>query len=507
MSLVNLILERMTRRRMRAMDRASANPEAAQHEQLKKLLARAADTEWGRQFGYSSIHDARTFRERVPLQSYEDLQPHWHRAFRGDRDVTWPGHIKYFALSSGTTSGNKLLPVSIDNIRANRVSGLSVAAHFLALTGDRTFARGKSLYLAGSAPLRKEGESLIGDASGIMLQFTPKLAQRYRLPTPEISSIGNWTEKIARIVDASIDEDIRLVSACPSWVLILFEEILKEGRKRYGSKVQTVRDVWKNLGGVVHFGMAWQPYRKALDRMLGTDVVHMDTFSASEGGMFAITDRRGADDMRLVIDNGIFYEFIPFDEIESERPTRLSLAEVEEDRVYEMVLNTNSGIWAYRLGDLVRFTSTKPHRVMMVGRSKLNLNAFGEHVIIEEMEAAVQNACATQGAECAEFTVLPVFPERENEKPYHRWFIEFRKEPADIERFGVDVDRSIRERNEDYDTHRTDDYGLAPPRIERLADGTFYRWMESRGKLGGQHKIPRVLREKAMSDDLLAQSR
>lgn len=504
MTLAGFVLDQMKSRRLQAMERAALDPEATQATLLQGLLRKAARTEWGRQFGYHEISDPATYISRVPLQTYDSMYPLWHRSFQGERDLAWPGHIRYFALSSGTTSGNKLLPVSRDNIRTNKLSGLSVAALFLDLTGDRTFARGKSLYLAGSAPLREEGSSRIGDASGIMLKFTPKLAQKYRLPTPEVASLGNWTEKIARIIDSTFDEDIRMVSACPSWALILFQEILAAARERYGLEVESVREIWPNLGGIVHFGMAWQPYKTALDRMLGDDMLHMETFSASEGGMFAITDRRGADDMRLLIDNGIFYEFIPMDEIETDSPTRLTLADVEIGKVYEVVLTTNSGLWSYRLGDLVRFTSLEPHRLMMVGRSQLNLNAFGEHVIIEEMEDAVSTACAESGAEFTEFTVCPVFPQDESGKPYHQWLIEFRTPPSDVDRFSQLVDRSIRTKNEDYDTHRTDDYGLAPPKIEVLADGTFYRWMESRGKLGGQHKIPRVVKD---SSDLMALSR
>ena len=505
MGLTQFVLESVASRRLRAMERAAADPGATQEALLRDLLQSAANTEWGRQHGFAEMRDAAAYQKRVPLTTYEEMAPLWHRSFQGERDLAWPGHIKYFALSSGTTSGNKLLPVSHENLKSNKTSGLTVAALYLDLTRDRTFMKGKSLYLAGSAPLREEGHSLIGDASGIMLKFTPRMAHRYRLPTPEISSIGNWPDKMKALVDTSIDEDVRLVSACPSWVVLLFEELEREAERRHGKPVP-IRELWPNLNAVVHFGMAWQPYRAALDRFVGEDMLHMETFSASEGGMFAITDKAGDDGLRLLIDNGIYYEFIPFSEIESEQPTRRTLAEVEEGKVYELVLTTNAGLWSYRLGDLVRFTSLSPHRVTMVGRSKLNLNAFGEHVIIEEMEEAVVNACRESGAECKEFTVLPVFPDESRAKPYHRWLIEFRTPPENLDDFGATVDRSIRKRNEDYDTHRTHDFGLDPPSIETVTDGTFYRWMESRGKLGGQHKVPRVLKSPSEGEELLALS-
>ncbi len=503
MSLAQFAVDRMAARRLRAMVHASENPVETQARVLRDLLRAGARTKWGREHGYADLRSGDDYRSRVPTSTYEEMKPWWERNFTGERDVTWPGHVKYFALSSGTTSGNKLLPVSRENLRSNRTSGLSVLALFLDLTGDTSFMSGKSLYLAGSAPLREEGHSRVGDASGIMLKFTPKLAQRYRLPDPAIASLGNWTEKMRRIVETSIDHDVRMVSACPSWGVLLFEELVAEAMRRMGVQIENVAEIWPRFRGCVHFGMAWQPYRKAFDRLLGPDALHMDTWSASEGGMFSITDRRDHDDMLLVLDNGIYFEFIPFDQIEDERPDRVGIESVREGEVYEVVLTTNSGIWAYRLGDLVRFTSTDPHRILMVGRSKMNLNAFGEHVIIEEMERAVGDACRDLGAEAGEFTVAPVFPEAKDEKPYHRWLIEFRQAPNDLGRFGEVLDRSIRENNEDYDTHRTDDYGMAPPRIEVLGAGTFYRWMERRGKLGGQHKIPRVLREPSMSDELL----
>ena len=225
MGLTQFVLESVASRRLRAMERAAADPGATQEALLRDLLQSAANTEWGRQHGFAEMRDAAAYQKRVPLTTYEEMAPLWHRSFQGERDLAWPGHIKYFALSSGTTSGNKLLPVSHENLKSNKTSGLTVAALYLDLTRDRTFMKGKSLYLAGSAPLREEGHSLIGDASGIMLKFTPRIAHRYRLPTPEISSIGNWPDKMKALVDTSIDEDVRLVSACPSWVVLLFEEL------------------------------------------------------------------------------------------------------------------------------------------------------------------------------------------------------------------------------------------------------------------------------------------
>jgi hypothetical protein len=502
-----MVLAGAARRRIRQIERAAADPVATQEEILRRLVRRAAGTDWGREHGYADIATPRDYRERVPLRGYEEMRPWWERYFDGDHDVTWPGHTKYFALSSGTTSGNKLLPVSRQNIRSNRRSGLTVLSLYLRQNEDRGFLEGKTLYLAGSAPLRPKGQAWIGDASGIMFHFTPPFARRYQLPTSEICSMTDWPAKIRAIVDCSIEQDVRLVSACPSWVLVLFQEVIEEGRRRFGDRVRTVSDVWRNLGGVIHFGMAWTPYRPILDRLIGRRVVHMDTYSASEGGMFAVQEHTERPDLRLQIDNGIYYEFIPFDELDSADPTRLGLGEVEEGGVYELVLTTNSGIWAYRLGDLVRFTSTRPHRVLMVGRTRMNLNAFGEHVIVEEIEEAMVHACEELEAEFAEFTVRPVFPRDERSRPFHEWLVEFRDPPSDLDRFAAAVDRSIREHNEDYDSHRTGDYGLAPPRIRLLTEGSFHRWMEGRGQIGGQHKVPRVLPEPEMGEDLIRSSR
>jgi hypothetical protein len=427
---------------------------------------------------------------------YVTMEPIWHRAFQGDRDVTWPGHVRFFALSSGTTAGNKLLPVTRDAIRANRNAGGLLMAIMVRRGGARALTTGRFLYLGGSTNLREKGKSLYGDASGIMGRHIPFYARRRYLPDAEIGAMTNWEEKIDRVVERYPSMNVCGLSSCPSWAALLLKRLRDVCGKPAG-------EVWPNLTFFVSYGMSFEPYRQAFESYVGRPIQYINTYSSSEGGMTAI-EETDAGPMRLILDNGAFYEFIPADRADDDQPPRLHIGEVEVGKDYAVVLNTNGGIWSYPIGDIIRFESLSPPRMVFAGRTQLQLSAFGEHVDIGMIETAMSSACRATGAMVNDFTIVPRYPSDAHPKPLHRWVVEFEKAPSDEARFIKTADASIRAENEDYDTHRQDDYGMAPPELVVVPDGTFYAWMKSKGKLGGQHKVPRVARDEAMFDELMA---
>ncbi len=553
---VTAVLGWAMRARMTRFRRAATEPDACQGRVLDGLLERASGTEWGRRFALGEVRGPEQFRRRVPLTDYPSSAPHWHRAFDGARDVTWPGHVRYFALSSGTTGlargeapppgpgptpGDKLLPVTADAIASNRRSGVLLAA-FLAHRGSAaSLAGGKFLYLGGCTALRRKGPCLFGDASGIMARHVPWCFRHRRLPSRQVAAIADWRQKVERIVADSLTDDVRVMGACPSWAALLFRRMLQEASAR-GLGGGPVGRLWPNLTHFVSYGMALGPYRPAFEQYIGRPVEYVDTYSSSEGGMTAIQGEPGGP-LELIVDNGVFFEFIPADQADRSDPPRLHLGEVEPGRDYAVALSTNGGIWAYPLGDVVRFESVRPPRIVFVGRTGVMLSAFGEHVTGEMIENAVADACRATGAIVADYTIQPLFPSAgaqarggaresphaaavgelsrgaaggvapswppggaplETARPAHRWIVEFDRPPALDEQFMAAVDASIRRVNEDYDTHRTDDFGMSPPVLTAVAPGTFAEWMRQKGKLGGQHKVPRVVGAPRMAEELLA---
>lgn len=496
MGLMATALTAYAKRREAAFEKACRDPVATQMAVFRDLLARARDTEWGKTYGYADIRTPEEFRQRVPLTDYVSMEPMWHRAFQGDRDVTWPGHVRFFALSSGTTAGNKLLPVTRDAIRANRTAGGLLMAYLVRRGGAKALAAGRFLYLGGSTQLREKGKSLYGDASGIMGRHIPFYARRRYLPEADIGGLTSWEEKIDRVVERYPGANVCGLSACPSWAALLLKRLRDVCGKPVG-------EIWPKLSFFVSYGMSFEPYRSAFESYVGRPLHYVNTYSSSEGGMTAIEEEE-AGPMRLIVDNGTFYEFIPAEQANEAEPPRLHIGEVEVGKDYAVVLNTNGGMWAYPIGDIIRFESLSPPRMVFAGRTLLQLSAFGEHVDIGMIENAMTAACRATGAMVNDFTIVPRYPSDDHPTPLHRWVVEFEACPADEAAFMKVADDTIRRENEDYDTHRQDDYGMDPPELVVVPEGTFYAWMKAKGKLGGQHKVPRVAREAAMFDELLA---
>lgn len=478
---------------------ATNKPVASQLQVLKELLQSAKNTEFGRKYSFASIKIPEEFRKAVPLVKYENIAPLWHRAFDGDKDVTWRGHIKYFALSSGTTAGNKLLPVSREAIKSNKKSGRILLSFLIRRLGVEAVLQGKFFYLGGSTSLRSRGKSFYGDASGIMGKHIPFYARSRYLPTPDIARIIDWEDKISEILKRYLECDVTILAACPSWATMLFKQMIEKASKKGVSKL--VGDLWSKFKCFISYGMAFEPYRLAFEKYIGKTIHYIDTYSSSEGGLTAIQEEPRSP-LRLIVNNGIFWEFVPIDKISEEQPPRFHIGEVTPGVEYELVVNSNAGIWGYRLGDVIRFETVNPPSIVFAGRTQISLNAFGEHVTLEMLENAISEACRRTKTIVIDYTVVPLYPENKELKPGHKWLVEFDGTLPDLLHFIDIVDSNIRSSNEDYDTHRKNNYGMTPPVIEPVARGTFYMWMKKKGKLGGQHKVPRVV-NKEEADEIL----
>ena len=504
MSALGWLARQMVRRRLRQAARALEDPAGTQERVLLGLVRRAAGTEWGRGHGYKGIRSAADYQRAVPVCRYEDMAPLWHRAFDGARDVTWPGHIRYFTQSSGTTTGaTKLLPLSREAIRANIRSGAVLVGLCEQQAPGADILGGRTLYFGSTTRLERRGPCWLGDASGIMARHVPPFASRLGLPEPDVALLDDWEEKVEAVCTRYLHSPVRSVVGMPMWSLILLRRLLAVARERLGRPVATVRDVWPGLAAYVHFGMSFEPYREQFRQVLGPGVACVNTYSSSEGGMNAVQSVQDDPGMQLVLDSGAFYGFVPLAELDSAEPTRLTLDEVEVGQDYAILLTTASGIWAYDVGDAVRFTSLRPPKIVFAGRSRVGLNAFGERLIQENLDRAVAEACRAVGASVREFTVTSFFPAIVPPCGGHEWLLEFEGEPPPLQPVLDHIDGHLREARADYKKYRTNDYAIAPPRGVVLAPGTFYEWARRHGRLGGQSKIPRVARSQEMVDELI----
>lgn len=505
MGALNWLLHRVMEHRLRQAGRALSRAPEVQEQLLLRIVQRAANTEWGRSHGYASIRSVRDFQRAVPVCRYEEMAPIWHKAFDGARDVAWPGHIRYFTMSSGTTAEVcKALPISQEAIRANLRSGISLMAYVQQQVPDADILRGRTLYFGGSPRLEPRGVCFQGDASGIVAYHMPRLARRYRLPSLEIASIPDWEQKVEAIARAYLRAPVSVVVGLPSWTFLLMRRLIELGREHIGPHVHTVADVWPTLRAFVHFGMAFAPYRSQFESLVGRRIAYVDTYSSSEGGLTAIQCDQADPSMVMEVDIGTFYEFVPASEIDSPQPTRLTLREVEVGKDYALLLSSCSGIWAYDVGDIIRFTSLAPPKLVFAGRTRLTLHHLGEHVLGAELDMAIASACAAMGVAVRDFTVTTIMPTAEEPRGAHQWLVEFNGPPPPSGEFIARLDAALCEKNLDYKIHRARDYLMRLPELVVLAPGTFYEWARRHGQLGGQHKIPRVARSEEMVRELLA---
>jgi hypothetical protein len=484
MGLAGVPIRALAARRLATMRRLAEDPRRAQEAVLRRLLRRAERTRFGREHGLRADMGPEAYRGAVPLRDYRRMLPWWEPARAGEPDVAWPGRIRHWALSSGTTSGEKHLPVSEQAIRSARGGGWDALVPFLAQSG-RELLGGRLLFLGGCTALRRDGPVLEGDNTGILGRRLPLLARLWREPSPAISDVTDWETRIGLAARALVGRDVRMIGGVPSWVILFLEEVLRVSRRA------SLREIWPRLSLFVHGGVSFEPYRRRVLELLGDTIWLTDTYSASEGGMFAVEDVFRGSAMLPIVDRGVYFEFVPAAETDAGRALRVGIDEVEQGVPYAVAVTTDSGAYAYLLGDLVTFVSRRPLRLLFSGRLAHTLNAFGEHVSGGELDRAMAAAADACGADVADYAVAPVFPGSGRTQGGHIWYVEFRGPPESLGLLADRIDQALRRGNEDYASHRT--FGLARPEVRPVPPGTFYEWMRRRGKLGGQNKIPRVL--------------
>jgi hypothetical protein len=498
MAIIPSIVNWLNIKRLNQIELFKKYPEETQEEVLSKLLARASDTEWGKKHGYSSITTIKEYQNRIPIQTYEDFIPYVERLRNGESNILWPGEVKWFAKSSGTTSTkSKFIPVSRESLEDCHYRGAKdILAIYSKNNPDTKIFTGKGLILGGSHRINNfSNESLYGDLSAILIENAPFWVNLIRTPGTRIALIEDFEEKLDRITKLTVNENVTNISGIPSWYLVLIKQILA-----YTGK-SDLHEVWPNLEVFFHGGINFAPYREQFKSFIkGGLMNYMESYNASEG-FFGLQDDPLTNDMLLMLDLGVFYEFIPSDKIDTDNPPVYTIGEVARGVSYAMVLSTNGGLWRYLIGDTIMFTCLKPYKFIISGRTKHYINAFGEEVIIDNAEKALESACKITGAIVAEYTAGPVFIETDS-KGSHEWIIEFVKEPQDLDQFTLQLDEALKSVNSDYEAKRFKDLNLIKPVVRSVPAGTFYKWLRDKNKLGGQNKVPRLSNTREYIEDL-----
>ncbi len=474
-------------------------PFDVQDEWFQNLISEAQYTEWGKQYGYASIYTQDQFKDRVPIQTYDTLKPYIERMLNGEQNILWPSEIKWFAKSSGTTNDrSKFIPVSEEALEeCHFKGGKDLLSMYCDNRPDTKIFTGKCLVLGGSHQINQlNTDSCYGDLSAVLIKNLPYWAEFYRTPDLSITLMDDFEEKVEKMAKATIDVNVTNLSGVPTWNLVLAKRILEITGK------SNLLEVWPNLEFYFHGAVNFNPYRDQFKQLIPSDnMYYMETYNASEG-FFGIQDQPDSEDMLLMLDYGIYYEFLPMEHINAEHPKTLGLDEVELNKNYAIIISTNAGLWRYMIGDTIKFTSLSPHRIRITGRTKHFINAFGEELIIDNAEKALSQACLLTHAVIRDYTACPIYFEG-TKAGGHEWVIEFERIPDNIEKFTDILDLTLREINSDYDAKRFKDMALKRPIVHIASDGLFYKWMKTRGKLGGQHKVPRLANDRTYVDEIL----
>ncbi len=500
MALINSVIAWLMKKRIHQIELFMQYPEEVQAEWLRKLLSTARNTEWGKQYDFKSISTSEQFKNRIPIQDYESIKNSIDRLRQGEQNILWPSEIKWFAKSSGTTNDkSKFIPVSQEALEECHFKGGKDLLSFYFNTHLETrLFDGKSIAMGGSHQIMEvNNESYIqGDLSAILIQNLPVWIEFMRTPNLTIALMDEWESKIEMMAAATMQHDVTSISGVPSWTLLLFKRVLEMSGK------SNLLDVWPNFELFIHGGVNFSPYREQFKLILPSEKVnYLETYNASEG-FFGIQDRSKADDMLLMLDYGIYYEFIPLDQAGMDHPEAYRLDQVELYTNYAMVITTNAGLWRYQIGDTIQFTSRRPYRIKISGRTRNFINAFGEELIIDNAEKAMSKACERSHAVITEYTAAPVYMSDQH-KGAHEWLIEFDRPPADLSFFTASLDTALKSLNSDYEAKRYHDLILEEPRIRTVPPGTFYNWLKSKGKLGGQYKVPRLSNDRKNIDEIL----
>ena len=472
----------------------ASKPVETQQKVFKKLISEAKNTAFGKDHGFENIHSFEDFAASVPIRDYEDLKPYVERVVAGEENILWPGKPLYFAKTSGTTSGAKYIPLTKQSMPHHIEAARNAILYYIHETGKVNFVDGKMIFLQGSPEMQEKNGIKLGRLSGIVAHYVPAYLQKNRLPSWETNCIDDWETKVDAIVEETKDENMTVISGIPSWVQMYFEKLQSKTGKKVG-------DLFKNFNLFIYGGVNFEPYRAKFENLIGRKVDSIELFPASEG-FFAFQDSQKEKGMLLLLNSGIFYEFVEAASFFEENPKRLTIGEVEIGVNYVMIISTNAGLWAYNLGDTVQFTSTKPYRVIVSGRIKHFISAFGEHVIGKEVEEAMNKAISKFNFSITEFTVAPQITPSEEKLPYHEWLVEFESAPENLQEVVHFLDTEMQNQNSYY-FDLIEGKVLQPLKITSLKKNSFQQFMKSQGKLGGQNKMPRLSNDRKIADALL----
>ena len=499
MAIVNSIFTWYMKKRIHQIELFMKYPLDVQQEWLNSLVTSAQNTEWGKMYDYKSILTPAQFKERVPIQNYDTLKPYIERMLKGEQNILWPSEIKWFAKSSGTTSDrSKFIPVSQEALdECHFKGGKDMISIYCNNRPNTQMFTGKGLVLGGSHQINQLCQDIhYGDLSAVLIKNLPMWAEYYRTPDMAIALMDNYEEKMDKMAEATIKENVTNISGVPTWTIVLAKKVLEITGKN------NLLEVWPNLELYFHGAVNFTPYRAQFKELIpSTDMYYLETYNASEG-FFGIQDQDNSEELLLMLDYGVYYEFLPIENIDDEQPKTLSLEEVELYKNYAIIISTNAGLWRYLIGDTIQFTSLAPFRIKITGRTKHFINAFGEEVIIDNAENALTKACQATDAKIKDYTACPIYF-KDDQAGGHEWIIEFAQQPKDFEKFVQILDQTLRDVNSDYDAKRFNDLVLVKPKVHNAAADTFYKWLKSKDKLGGQHKVPRLANNRDYVDEIL----
>ena len=499
MNIINRIVNLIGKYRLSKIEFFKAHPKEAQEKVFWSLVKKAKKTEWGEKYKYADFKSIADFQKNVPISRYEEIYPYIHRMMHGERNVLWPGLIRWFAKSSGTTNArSKYIPVSRASIKKIHFKGgEDVALLYLKNHPDSGILLGKNMAVPGSLEKMSNKGIYFGDISAIIIKNLPLWAKLLSGANTKTNLTKDWEEKTEKLAYMACQRDVRLIAGVPSWTAVLLKKFLEIER------TDNIFDIWPNLELFIHGGISLKPYQHLFDELIPPGKIrYMEAYNASEG-FFAMQDDLSKDDMLLMLDYGIFFEFVPLEELGKEKPQAVTLEKVQLDKNYAIVISTNSGLWRYLIGDTIKFTSLKPYKIKITGRTRSFINTFGEELMVENAEVAIHEAMKMTDSIVHEFTAAPMILNQSG-GGFHEWVIEFEKEPKDFQRFKKVLDLKLREVNSDYDAKRHKDLLLKQPLIQCVPKGTFYKWLKGKGKLGGQNKVPRLSNNREYIDDLMS---
>ena len=498
MGILSTTISQLARMRLWRIEAWVQHPIASQREVLQDLVTSAQYTEFGRKYNFSSLFSTRDFKKAVPIHEYDDLKPYIQRMMDGEENILWNTPVRWFAKSSGTTSDkSKFIPISEESLEDCHYKGAKdTLTMYYNFNPDSELLTGKGLVIGGSHNINQVNEEIhYGDLSAVLLQNSPAWGQWIRTPELSIALMDEWETKIEKLAATTIVENVTSISGVPTWTMVLFKRILEITGK------SCIADVWPSLELYIHGGVSFTPYREQFRKIIGKDIYYIDSYNASEG-FFAAQDKPDEDGMLLYLDHGVFMEFMPVEEYGKKDPQTIGLRNVETGKNYAPVISTNGGLWRYLLGDTIQFTTLYPFRIKVSGRLKHFINAFGEEVIVDNTDKAVSIACEKTGAIVNDYTAAPVYFSDVGNGA-HEWLVEFDKEPDNLNKFTVELDKALQSINSDYEAKRYKDIALHLPLLHKMPKGLFNEWLKSKGKLGGQHKVPRLSNERTLIEEIL----